>query len=74
MEWVKTINNAIAYMEDHLTDDITLGNIAESVNISVFHFQRAFSMLTGITPVEYLRKRRLSQAGAEIANGKQWIC
>lgn len=69
MEWVKTINNAIEYMENHLTDDITLGNIAESVHISVFHFQRAFSMMAGISPAEYLRKRRLSQAGAELANG-----
>lgn len=41
MEWVKTINNAIAYMENHLTDDITLSDIAESVYISAFHFQRA---------------------------------
>lgn len=73
MEWVKTINNAIAYMENHLTDDITLGDIAESVYISAFHFQRAFSMMTGITPTEYLRNRRLSQAGAELANGDKRI-
>ena len=68
MDWVKTINNAIAYMENHLTDDITLADIAKSVNISAFHFQRAFSLLTGMTPTEYVRKRRLSQSGAEIAN------
>ena len=30
---------AIEYMENHLTDDITLGDIAESVSISSFHFQ-----------------------------------
>lgn len=69
MEWVKAINNAIAYMENHLTEDITLSDIVESVSISAFHFQRAFSMMTGITPTEYLRNRRLSQAGAELANG-----
>lgn len=69
MDWVKTINNAIAYMENHLTNDITLADMAKSVNLSAFHFQRAFSLLTGLTPAEYMRKRRLSQAGAEIANG-----
>ena len=73
MDWVKTINNAIAYMENHLTDNITLADIAKSVNISVFHFQRAFSLLTGMTPTEYMRKRRLSQAGAEIANGSERV-
>lgn len=73
MDWVKTINNAIAYMENHLTEDITLTDIAKSVSISAFHFQRSFSLLTGMTPAEYMRKRRLSQAGAEIANGSERV-
>ncbi len=73
MEWVKTINNAIEYMENHLTDDITLSDIAESVYISAFHFQRAFSMMAGMSPAEYLRNRRLSQAGAELANGNERV-
>ena len=70
MDWVRMINHAIEYMEDHLTDDIALADIAGSVNLSAFHFQRAFSLLTGMSPAEYLRKRRLSQAGAELAGGK----
>lgn len=69
MDWAGTINNAIAYIENHLTDDIALCDIAQSVNISAFHFHRAFSLLTGMTPAEYVRKRRLSLAGAEIAGG-----
>ena len=69
MDWVKMINRAIAYMEEHLTEEITLADVAKSVNLSAFHFQRAFSLLTGMSPAEYLRKRRLSQAGAELADG-----
>ena len=69
MDWIKMINQAIAYMEDHLTDEITLAEIAGSVNLSAFHFQRAFSLLAGMSPSEYLRKRRLSQAGSELAGG-----
>ena len=68
MDWIKTINHAIGYMEDHLTEQITLEDIAKSVDLSVFHFHRAFSMLTGMSPGEYLRKRRLSQAAAELVN------
>ena len=60
-------------MEDHLTDEITLADIAKSVNLSAFHFQRAFSLLTEMSPAEYLRKRRLSQAGAELADGKSKV-
>ena len=70
MDWVRTINNAIEYMENHLTDDITLADIARNVHLSAFHFQRAFSLLTEMSPAEYLRKRRLSQAGADLMSGE----
>ena len=73
MDWVRMINHAIAFMEDHLADGITLADIAKSVNLSAFHFQRAFSLLTEMSPAEYLRKRRLSQAGAELADGKSRV-
>ena len=69
MDWVRTINDAIEYMEENLTEDIELADISRSVNLSAFHFQRAFTLLTGMSPAEYLRKRRLSQAGAELEKG-----
>ena len=69
MNWVESINNAISYMEDHLSEEITLNDIAEAVHISAFHFQKAFTIITDMSPAEYLRKRRLSQAGIELSNG-----
>ena len=50
MDWVRTINEAIEYMEGRLTDEITLADIAKHVNLSAFHFQRAFSLLTDMSP------------------------
>ena len=73
MDWIKTINNAIEYMEGHLTDEITLADTANHVHLSAFHFQRAFSLLTGLSPAEYLRKRRLSQAAADLTNGEDKV-
>lgn len=73
MDWVRTINSAIEYMEGHLTDEITLSDIAKHVHLSAFHFQRAFSLLTDMSPSEYLRKRRLSQAGADLLNGENKV-
>ena len=73
MDWIKTINHSIAYMEDHLTEQITLEDIAKDVDLSAFHFHRAFTMLTGMSPSEYLRKRRLSQAAAELADGNEKV-
>jgi AraC family transcriptional regulator len=65
--WVETLQKAIDYMEKHLLDDLTVDRIAKQANISPFHFQRAFSLLTGITVGEYLRRRRLTLAAQELS-------
>lgn len=66
MEWVQSINKAIEYMEEHLTEDIHCEDVSGYVQISSFHFQRMFNLLTGMTVGEYIRKRRLSLAGEEL--------
>lgn len=66
MDWIKTIEDAIAYIEENITEDLTVSRIAEEVNISAFYFQKGFSMLCGYTVGEYIRMRRLSLAGSEI--------
>lgn len=73
MNWIKTINDAIEYMECHLTEETMLADIAKHVNLSAFHFQRAFSLLTDMSPAEYMRKRRLSQAGADLTGGEEKV-
>lgn len=66
MNWVKTIEDSIEYIERNLTEDLTVGRIAQEVNTSAFYFQRGFSMLCGYTVGEYVRMRRLSIAGEEL--------
>ncbi len=66
MNWVKIIEDAICYIEEHITEDLTVSRIANEVNISAFYFQRGFSVLCGYTIGEYIRMRRLSLAGNEL--------
>lgn len=66
MNWVKIIEDALVYIEGNITEDLTVGRIAEEVNTSAFYFQRGFSMLCGYTVGEYVRMRRLSIAGEEL--------
>ncbi|MFG6117827.1 GyrI-like domain-containing protein [Thalassobacillus sp. B23F22_16] len=66
MTWVESLHRAIDYMEDHLLEDISVSSIAEQANVSVFHFQRIFSMLTDTSVGEYLRRRRLTLAAEEL--------
>lgn len=66
MDWVRSLNLAIEYIEDHLSDNIVCEDIAQHAFYSSFHFQRTFSLLTGITVSEYIRNRRLSLAAQDL--------
>ncbi len=69
MDWISGIQNAIDYIEAHLTDEIDYEQVARESFSSAFHFQRVFSILCGFTLGEYIRSRRLSLAGSELAAG-----
>jgi AraC-like DNA-binding protein len=66
MYWIKEMQSAIAFMEDRLTEELTIEDIARSANSSSANFQRIFSIVTGMTVGDYIRSRRLSLAGNEL--------
>lgn len=66
------IQNAIRYIEDNLTEELDIADIAAKANISAFHFQRIFSVLCGFTVGEYIRSRRFSMEGSYSEIPKFW--
>jgi len=58
MEWLNGMRMAIDYIEDNLTNDIDLNEVAKRTFCSSFHFQRLFSVLMGVSVGEYIRRRR----------------
>lgn len=73
MEWTECISNAILYIEENITEDITIKDIAEQVFVSPFYFQKGFTLLCGFTVGEYIKKRRLTLAGGELISTDQKI-
>ena len=73
MDWIKGMQKAIDYIEENLTEEINYEKVAAESFSSSYHFQRVFSILCGYTLGEYIRLRRLSLAGAELANGKEKV-
>lgn len=67
MDWIVGIQRAIDYIEDHLTETIDYEEVAKQCYSSSYHFQRVFSILCGFTLGEYIRNRRLTLAGRELA-------
>lgn len=73
MDWISGMQKAIDYIEANLTKEIDYDKVAAESFSSSYHFQRVFSILCGYTLGEYIRLRRLSLAGAELANGKEKV-
>ena len=67
MDWIKGIQRAVDYVEAHITEPIDYEEVAKHAYSSSFHFQRVFSILCGFTLGDYIRMRRLSLAGNELA-------
>lgn len=60
------MNRALAYIEDHLTEDIDYHEISKIAYCSEYHFKRMFSFLSGISLSEYIRRRRLTLAALDL--------
>ena len=73
MDWITGMQKAIDYIEENLTEEIDYEKVAAESFSSSYHFQRVFSILCGYTLGEYIRLRRLSLAGAELANAKEKV-
>jgi AraC family transcriptional regulator len=73
MDWITGIQNALDYIENHLTEEIDYEQLAKVSFSSTYHFQRVFSILCGYSLGEYIRNRRLSLAGTELAAGKNKV-
>ncbi|MEM1436410.1 MAG: AraC family transcriptional regulator [Pseudomonadota bacterium] len=58
----RALQSAVDFIEDNLSRDLALADIAASAHLSVFHFARLFRSQTGMSPLGYLRARRFSQA------------
>lgn len=67
MDWITGIQRAVDYVEAHITEPMDYEAVAKQAYSSSFHFQRVFSILCSYTLGDYVRCRRLSLAGAELA-------
>jgi len=73
MEWLSSIKKTINYIEDNLTNKIDIDTIAKEVHLSSFFLQKGFKVMTGYSIGEYIRNRRLYEAGIRIKNSNDKI-
>lgn len=56
------IAQSITFINEHFSEDIPLGTLAETANLSLYHFTRIFAKETGFTPHQYIILTRLAAA------------
>ncbi|MFK7913641.1 MAG: helix-turn-helix transcriptional regulator [Pseudomonadales bacterium] len=67
------VDQALWYLESHYRESLTSGSVAERLGVSRFHLSRAFRYATGLSPVDYLRRRRLTEGARALVHGHEDI-
>ena len=69
-EQVLAVQRMQDYIEKNRTEDIRLSELARASLFSPWYSYRLFREYTGLTPTEYIRKYRLTQASRRLRTGK----
>lgn len=73
MDWIERLNEAVHYIETHLSEDIHYEQLARIACCSTYHFQRMFGYMAGVSLSEYIRRRRMSMAAVDLQSGDRKI-
>jgi len=61
------------YIQAHLQEPVTAGDIAKAAGYSQYHAARLFKEEIGISPFEYIRRERLLQSAYALRGGKSRV-
>jgi AraC family transcriptional regulator len=73
MDWLDNMNKAIEYIESNLTDEISYERASRIACCSVFHFQRMFSYIAGVSLSEYIRRRKMTLAAFDLQSTEELV-
>ena len=68
--WIEGFQASIDFIEDNLTENLDIEDIAAKAALSPFYYQRIFGALCGLTVGGYIRARRMTLAAQELARGE----
>ena len=66
----RRLRQVLSYIEDNLSQDLSLQDIAAVATLSVSHFKSLFRETTGLPVHQYLIRRRVERAKTLLAEGK----
>lgn len=66
---IATFEAVYKYIDTHLDEPITLAMLGAACGISHYYLQRTFKRLTGLTPHQYVRERRMGRLKEHLQSG-----
>ena len=63
---IAVLNRLVEFIEDHLTEEIDIAGLTSSLGTTEYHVRRMFSSLAGMPLSEYVRRRRMAVAAADV--------
>ncbi|MGK5694075.1 AraC family transcriptional regulator [Streptomyces sp. URMC 128] len=70
---LERLNQAMEHIDRHLDGSVDGAELARIATTSEYHLRRMFSALAGMPLSEYVRRRRLTVAGAEVLAGDETL-
>ena len=70
---IASLNRTVEVVETHLTDDIDIASLARDAGTTEYHLRRMFSSLAGMPLSEYVRRRRMTAAAADVVSGDELL-
>lgn len=73
MYHINMIQKSLDYIEDNLKSELSIAELADLAGYSLYHYERIFKRLVGISNARYIKRRRLLYAAFDIASGSKII-
>ncbi|MFB6610253.1 GyrI-like domain-containing protein [Agromyces sp. NPDC056379] len=70
---IAVLNRMIDLIEEHLTEEIDIAGLTAGLGITEYHVRRMFSSLAGMPLSEYIRRRRMTVAAADVLDGRDLL-
>lgn len=66
MDYIKSLEKAIMYIEENLNEDVRAEDVAKFIGYSYYHFTRLFEGLLGESIGNYIRKRKITRSAQDL--------
>lgn len=63
---IAALNQVVSFIEEHLVEEIDVVDLTRELGTTEYHLRRMFSSLAGMPLSEYIRRRRMTVAAAEV--------